>query len=106
VSNMASVRPPFFPSRLCACGPCFGVGGLARSSAHDPPPCPCSHSLPVRASASMLARTVRWMPHRRAHGAVCTALRVLLVCSSLAAPDAATGRWFYLHGALAWHALP
>ena len=34
---------------------------------------PASYSLPAGASASMLRRTVRWLPHRRAHGAVCTA---------------------------------
>jgi hypothetical protein len=36
-----------------------------------------------------LAHTaVALLPHRRAHAAVCTPLRVLLVCSPLAAPDA------------------
>jgi hypothetical protein len=72
-------------------------------------PCSHSHSLPVGAFASILWRTVRLLPHRRAHGAVCTAhpwcgvhgMRALLACSRLAAPDAATGRLLNLHGALA-----
>jgi surface protein len=110
LTSMASVRPLLFsPHRLHV----WRVGRALMSPAFLLPrrmaPRPCSHSLPVGALASMLWRTVRLLPHRHTHVVLCTAhpwcgvhgMRVLLPCSRLAAPDAATGRRWNLHGALA-----
>ncbi len=69
-------------------------------------PLPCSHSLPVSASTILylLLRCFCAQCGCCRIGAPmlrCARRAVLLACSSLAAPDAATGRSFSLHGALA-----
>ncbi len=70
VSTMASVR--LFSHRLCV----YRVGRALISPALLLPrrmaPRPCWHSLPVHASASMLWRTLRLIPLRRAHAVLCT----------------------------------
>jgi hypothetical protein len=78
---MESVRPLLLPIGFM-CGvravlrcrrPCSLLGAW--------PPRPCSHSLPVGASASMLWRSLRLLPHRRAHDAVCMPCGVACVLS-------------------------
>ena len=81
VSNMASVRPLFKPH----CRHVRRAGHALMSPALLLPrrmaSLPWSHSLPVGASASMLWRSLRLLPHRRAHDAVCMACGVACVLS-------------------------